>query len=53
MANDGTVFAPVGLSIPSVLDTPPSESKLWPALCRRDRQECISDVSGGIPFACL
>ncbi|GAB0202833.1 hypothetical protein GRJ2_002748900 [Grus japonensis] len=33
MANDGAVFPPLGQSIPDVLDTPPSESKLWPALC--------------------
>jgi len=33
MANGGAVFPPLTQSIPSVLDAPPSESKLWLALC--------------------
>jgi len=38
----------------SVLDAPPSESKLWPALCcQRDGEECISDVNCSIPLGCL
>ena len=33
VANGGTVFPPLGQSIPGVLDAPPGESKLWPSLC--------------------
>jgi len=54
MANGGTVFPPLGQSIPGVLDAPPGESKLWPALCcQRDGEECISNISGGISLGCL
>jgi len=54
MANGGTVFPPPGQSIPGVLDTTPSESKLWPALCcQKDGAECIGNVNGGISLGCL
>ncbi|CAM9654082.1 unnamed protein product, partial [Bubo scandiacus] len=48
MANGGAVFPPLGQLIPGVLDTPPSECKLWPALwCYWNREKRVSNVSRG------
>jgi len=54
MGNGDAVFPSLGQAIPGVLDTPPCESKVWPALCRqKGSEECISGISSGIPLGCL
>lgn len=48
MADGWAVFPPMEHSIPGILDTPTSKSKLWPALCcLSDWEKCISDINCG------